>query len=156
MSKRMTKEKLIQEFYIYSKGCCNGDEYYGALWKLIKESNFSGKEETLNDFAKKYFEMKDWIKSSFEKLMSRVNSIEGQTAPLVVRRANKNEIKAYKQTWLYFKKFERDFYDIFSISLSDIEYKMSLENIKFGINISEQSEQESNDLGITVADLLGE
>lgn len=127
MSKKMNKEKLVSEFYMYSKGCRNGDEVYNALWKLVKESNFGGKEETLYDFTKKYYEMKDWVKETFDKVISRVNSIEGQTASLVVRRANRNEIKAYKKTWLYFKKFENDFYDVFSISLSDTQYKLQQE-----------------------------
>ncbi|MBQ9795562.1 MAG: hypothetical protein IJW36_01190 [Clostridia bacterium] len=127
MSKKINKEKLLSEFYMYSKGCYNGDEVYNALWKLVKESNFGGKEETLNEFTRKYYEMKDWVKATFDKVISRVNSIEGQTASLVVRRANKNEIKVYKKTWLYFKKFEHDFYDVFSISLSDTQYKLQQE-----------------------------
>lgn len=127
MSKNMNKEKLVSEFYMYTKGCHNGDEVYSALWEMVKESNCGVKEETLNEFTRKYYEMKDWVKESFEKLMSRVNSIEGQTASLLVRRANRNEIKAYKKTWLYFKKFENDFYDVFSFSLSDTQYKLKQE-----------------------------
>lgn len=130
----MNKDKLRQELNMSVKGCRNGEQVAHLLWQLEKESAFGLKIETLYLFTENYYELKNWVKDTFAKRFKYINSIEGQTAKLVVKKAQKQELKLLKQVWKGLEKFERDFMRVYSVSLSDTQYQMSYNNIKVANN----------------------
>lgn len=141
-----------------NKDICALFEYYfhGKLGSLTYAKGFnllkltchyaeSGKiEEHMKDFVKFFYETKEYYQDKYKVCLDMFNDETCKKEENFLERISHNKkLKKYKKLLLKFDKFKDDFEQTFLIKIDEV-YKFILDY------------QQSDGLGITVADLMGE